>query len=204
MGETNGEDGEVEKHLQGKHDQETHGGRGSSSTNRPGSGRRISISDHDFLDLMAKSGGEHVIGRALNGSPIFTVERQTLHDRIVSDAVNGISPVENVTYTILGEGPASGKSTMVGAGHISDVSNVVSVNPDDVKEQLPEYKERVASGDSDATNFVHEESSYVSKRISKAAMELNKNVILDGPGDSSVRSLTAKIEGAQKMGYTVK
>ncbi len=70
--------------------------------------------------------------------------------------------------------------------------------------ELPEYKERVASGDSDAANVVHEESSYVSKRISKAAMELNKNVILDGPGDSSVRSLTAKIEGAQKMGYTVK
>ncbi len=105
VGETNGEDGEVEKHLQGKHDQKTHrGGRGSSSTNRPGMGDGINTSDDDFNEMYAASGGPHITERGSNKILIFTVERQALHDRIASDPVDGISPVDNPTYTIKGWG----------------------------------------------------------------------------------------------------
>ncbi len=105
VGETNGEDGKVEKHLQGKHDQKTHGGgRGSSSTNRPGMGDGINISDENFNEMYAASGGPRITERGSNKIPIFTVERQALHDRIVSDAVDQISPVDNPTYTIKGWG----------------------------------------------------------------------------------------------------
>ncbi len=116
---------------------------------------------------------------------------------------NGISLVDNPTYTILGGGLFSGKSTLVKAGFAGDLSNVVSVNPDDVKKQLPEHKERIASGDKTAAAFVHAESLYVAKRINKAAMESRLNIILDGTGGSSAESLIKKIKGAQAMGYTV-
>jgi predicted ABC-type ATPase len=62
----------------------------------------------------------------------------------------------------------------------------------------------VDAGDSRAAAFVHEESSYIAKRVQAAAFERRVSVLLDGTGDGSIAGLSAKIEAAKASGYQVR
>ena len=106
---------------------------------------------------------------------------------------------------MLGGGPASGKSTMLGSGKV-DVPQgraAAQINADDIKGQLPEYNSMIQSGDPRAAQFSHEESSYLAKEIQGRAFTNNQDIVLDGTGDSSKKSLTGKIETARAYGYRV-
>ena len=197
----------------GSHDQQSHaGGRGGARTakpaklalNRPGMGDGVSVSDEEFAELKATSAGKHIIGRNVDGSPVFTPERQALHDRIVLDAVDGVPKSSDPTYHMLGGGPAAGKTTMEKEVVGDYKGKAVGVNADGVKERLPEYEQMVKAGDAGAAAFTHEESSYVAKRMQKAAFERGQDIVLDGTGDSSAESLQGKIDKARAKGYKVK
>ena len=60
---------------------------------------------------------------------------------------------------ILGGGPASGKSSLHGVV----AADTVTVNVDDVRAQLPEYKAMIAAGKTNASAFTHEEANDVGK-----------------------------------------
>jgi predicted ABC-type ATPase len=62
----------------------------------------------------------------------------------------------------------------------------------------------LAAGDKSASAFTHEEASYVTKRAQQAAFERKQNIVLDGVGDSSEKTLSKKIETAQGNGYKVR
>ena len=105
---------------------------------------------------------------------------------------------------MLGGGPASGKTTAL--GKIAGASDplVANIDPDAIKGMLPEYRARVAAKDETAAAFVHEESSYLAKRVQQAAFERRIPVLLDGTGDGSEAGLLAKIEAAKASGYKVR
>ena len=203
----------VVKHP-GNHDQKVHaGGRGRSTTTsedprgaapRGGMGD-VGVSDEDFAAMQQGSAGPHILGRREDGSPIFSAERQALHDKIVSDIVDGVPSQDNPTFYMLGGGPAAGKSTMLKAGTVSVPTGkqAAQINADDIKAQIPDYDSMTKSGDKRAAAFSHEESSYIAKRAQAAAFERSQDVVLDGTGDSSVRSLSGKIEKARRAGYRV-
>jgi predicted ABC-type ATPase len=135
----------------------------------------------------------------------FTAERQALHDQIIANALKDVPKSDNPTLHMLGGGPASGKSTMLGSGKV-DVPQgtaAVQVNADDVKEQLPEYAAMVAAGDPRAAMYAHEESSYLAKEIQAQAYAGGHDIVLDGTGNSSVESLQGKIDAARANGYQV-
>ena len=163
----------------------------------------ITLPENDLIAMRAGSAGIYMTGRTADGQPIFTAERQALHDKIVADAVNGVTPTLNPTYYMLGGGPAAGKTTMLNSGK-ADVpgnSEAVHINADDVKTMLPEYEPMIAAGNKKAAGFVHEESSYLAKRIQSAAVETSRNIVLDGTGDSGAESLAKKVGSAKKQGY---
>lgn len=153
--------------------------------------------------LKEGSAGPHILGRNADGSPQFSPERQALHDRIVSEAVDGVPASSNPTYHVMGGGPAAGKSSAIEAG-IVDVpgkGKAVEINADEVKGSL--VKADGLEQRPDWAAFTHEESSYVAKRITAAAMERGQDAILDGTGDSSAASLRGKISAARAAGYRV-
>jgi len=209
-----------EKHP-GHSDQSVHGRKGGGSASagakapakvepktgvkRPGMGDGTKVSDEDFAKLKDGSAGAHIIGRDKNGAPIFTPERQALHDKIVLDSVTGVPTSKDLTYSMLGGGPAAGKSSMESKVIGDYRGKAVAVNSDNVKVQLPEFQAKIDSGTtgSEAAAFVHEESSYVAKRVQQAAFERRQDVVLDGTGDSSAEGLQGKIDKAHKLGYTV-
>ena len=79
------------------------------------------------------------------------------------------------------------------------------VNPDTMKERLPEWDEMegTEAGRLTRAGFTHEESSYLAKRHTAAAFERQTDVVLDGTGDSSPESMIGKITTAKNAGYKV-
>jgi predicted ABC-type ATPase len=78
------------------------------------------------------------------------------------------------------------------------------VNPDHVKEQLPEYQHLKDMGHSDiAAAKMHEESSHIAAEIAKAAMKGRRHMIVDGVGNSGSRKFVGKLEAAKAAGHRV-
>ena len=141
----------------------------------------------------------------------LTAERAALHQKIIDDAVQNIPKSSDPTFTMLGGGPAAGKTTALKSGIVSgvpDKTQAVYINADDIKSELPEF-ERMRMSDDHAdffngAGFAHEESSMLAKRVQAAAVSNGRNIVLDGTGDSSVEKLDAKISEASSAGYKVK
>lgn len=187
---------EVEKH--GTHDQSSHGNwaSGSSTTySRSISAEQAKVFKGTSAEKYLVSDGE--------GGFRFNEERQALHDKIISDAVDGVPASSDPTLFMMGGGSASGKSSLIERGDVAIPSGkqAVQVNADDVKVLLPEYKTMESV---EAANFTHEESSYVSKQILRQGFNQNSDVVLDSTGDSSYDSVVnGKIVPARNRGYKV-
>lgn len=133
----------------------------------------------------------------------FTPERQALHDQIVSDALKGTAPTDDPHLVMMGGGPASGKSEMTRSGLVELPQNAVQNDPDAIKSQIPEAKDLQLDGDKSWAAVSHEESSYLSARITAAAYETSRSMVLDSTGDSTLEKLSAKIEDAHAAGFKV-
>jgi predicted ABC-type ATPase len=179
------------------------GGAGASAMVAPSTKPRkgmgdIPLSQDTVAEMQGGSASEHIVKDA-NGNYMFTPERQALHDKIVKESVEGVPSSDNPTYTVMGGGPAAGKSSIIKDGGVTIAPNSVEVNADLCKEKLPEWQ----TAGSSRAQFTHEESSYLAKRTQAAAFERQQNVLLDGTGDTSPASMNKKIDAARSAGYRV-
>lgn len=132
----------------------------------------------------------------------YTPERELLHEQIIKDYIN-VEKVETDKVFMLGGAPANGKSTVVKKGVLQHPENIMVIDPDKIKSMIPEYKTMLASGDKriikSAANFVHEESSYISKIIQKKALKENYGVVFDGVNDGAFEKVKQKVEMYRKL-----
>lgn len=150
------------------------------------------------------SGKQTIEEHYKNGEP--TPERKaSVHDPIVRAAVDGVQAPglgePKVAYFTMG-GPGSGKSASL---RNVDTSKYVKVDPDAIKEKLPEYQQAIADRNatySHAAAMVHEEASDVAKRIYLESLAAGKHVLVDGTGVSA-ESLARKMDVAKAAGYHV-
>jgi hypothetical protein len=145
---------------------------------------------------------EETLGRYYNNGA-FSPERQRLHDAIVRQHFQNVTPVpEGVqpVARVMGGGPASGKSSMLAK---IETPNHVVVDPDHIKTLLPEYRQATAAGLKNAAVMVHEESSLLAKRITREATKGRYNVLIDGTGDNSYENLAQKVAGYRAHGHKV-
>jgi len=133
----------------------------------------------------------------------YTPERVKLHDEIVAKIIATATPVDDPVSYIMGGGPAAGKSSSIRSGQVSPPKNSVMIAGDELKAELPEYKEMFAKKNMGAASMVHEESSHLSKRIQKEASLAGYNTLLDGTGDSSVKKLREKTDLMRAKGQKV-
>lgn len=189
----------VTKHLPGKHDQASHA-KGGGRPMHPGpplDGAQIEV-------FRGGSAEAHLVPDGKGGMR-FSDERQALHDQIVADATAGVPSQAEPRFVMMGGGPASGKSSILGKDGV-DVpgeGEAVQVDSDGVKGKLPEYQAMVGAGNPSAAAFSHEESSYLAKRIQAQAFANRQHVVLDGTGDSRPESVRGKVQAARLSGYRV-
>ena len=133
----------------------------------------------------------------------FSPERRKLHEAIINHHFRDVTPVPNPEAHMMGGGPASGKSVAIQSGHIKIPDNHVGIDADAIKGMLPEYTQMVASKDEKAAAFAHEESSYLSKQIMDKASQGKYHLMLDGTGDSGLKSLAGKIQRMRAGGHRI-
>lgn len=121
--------------------------------------------------------------------------RAALHEEIIGDILKGGVPNDAPEATILGGGPAAGKSNIEKSGHLGQQEGGIVVNPDKVKARLPEYE------DGQGASRVHEESSDVSKMALARAQAQKLPITYDTTGDSSYDSVKSKADAFHAKGY---
>lgn len=155
----------------------------------------------DVVDEI-NSGKHNSLEKYLDENGNLTPEREAVHKQIIDDLLAGKVPVKGqATMTMLGGGPASGKSSVMNPDTSKD-PNAVTVDPDAIKKMLPGFAE-MAKASPNAAAYYHEESSALAKRFSEVAYKENYNVVYDGTGDGSPNSVQKKIDGARANGYRV-
>lgn len=183
-----------------------HDSRGRFASANGGGGRAYgSTSTKDALEERDNETGDlkdNSLRAYIGEDGKLTPEREALHKKIIDDLLEGKVPVEGqATMTMLGGGPASGKSSVMNPDTSKD-PNSVTVDPDAIKKMLPGFNE-MAAKDSNAASYYHEESSALAKRFADVAFNENYNVIYDGTGDGSNGSVQKKIDAARAKGYRV-
>jgi predicted ABC-type ATPase len=135
----------------------------------------------------------------------WTAERATLHDDIVTKMLGDTRTSNEPTVFMTGGGPASGKSTLLDSGQVAIPGRgaAVHVDADAIKAELPEYVSLTEAQDPRAAAFVHEESSYLSKRILGEASKRPLDIVYDTTGDGSVDNLASKLEPLRRQGHRV-
>lgn len=148
--------------------------------------------------------GKYTYGSEQWSTGEWTPERQQLHEKIIANTMKNATPVDQPVAYIMGGGPASGKSHAVKGGGIEIPENVVHIDPDAIKAQIPEYQGMIAAGHTKTAAFyTHEESSAVSKMVQARSSQGGYNTLLDGTGDSGIDDLSKKIGVMRDAGQKV-
>ena len=137
-----------------------------------------------------------------NHNGIYIKERQVLHNRIINDYFNQEKELSDKVF-MLGGAPANGKSTLTESGLLPHPKGGLVIDPDKVKAMIPEYKMILESGDKElirkAANFVHEESSYLGKKIRDKALKEEWATIIDGVNNGTAEKIHRNAQLIRKL-----
>lgn len=151
--------------------------------------------------------GEHSYFSKKRGYRVYHRSRKEVHDGIIKEAIYKArrpTPGQQPTATMLVGGPGTGKNYLMEHGLIDVPEGTVVIDPDWIKEQLPEYKRMVAEGNPRAANLVHSESQDVAKRLQYVALKLGYDVTLVGTGAWTEGEFTRRVKRYHRKGYKVK
>jgi hypothetical protein len=107
-------------------------------------------------------------------------ERNELHDRIIHSIISAHRYDSGKKIFMLGGAPANGKSTFINSGCHPYPKNAIKIDPDEIKEQLPEYIIMKEMHVSEAAALVHEESASIAKEIVNRAIQNGFDIISMG------------------------
>jgi hypothetical protein len=165
--------------------------------------REIKMRTAGFQAEVEARGGKYVTQWSRlrhGGHPTAQRDREKLlfgiRDKILDSAAKAGDGTKPIAVIILGP-PGSGKTSVaVPIAKQRFKVNFTSINPDDVKEKLPEYEGWNASA-------LHEESSYLAERvIAGEAVARRHNLIYDIVGRSEEK-VKSEIKSFHEMGYRV-
>jgi predicted kinase len=137
---------------------------------------------------------------------VWSDERDLMHDSVVEDLYSRSHsvPCEGKAIVAGGLGGA-GKSTVLSKHAGIDLSRYLTINPDDIKEEMAKrglIPKVEGLTPMEASDLVHEESSHIAKRIARRAEADGKNIIWDITM-SSLESTEGRITNLRAGGYAV-
>jgi predicted kinase len=136
---------------------------------------------------------------------VWSEERGQLHDSLLDElyARSNSVPCENKAI-IAGGLPGAGKTTVLGGHAGIDRSQYLTINPDDIKVELADrglIPEIEGLSPLETSDLVHEEASYLAKRLADRARFDGKNIVWDITM-SSYSSAERRINDLRSDGYT--
>jgi predicted kinase len=136
---------------------------------------------------------------------VWSSERETLQDSIIEDLYREASDVPCERRAIMAGGlPGAGKSTILDGHAGIDRSQYMTIDPDKIKVEMAR-RDMIPPVDGlspmEASDLVHEESSYVARQLALRAQADGKNIIWDITM-SSRASTERRIDELRSSGYT--
>jgi predicted kinase len=135
----------------------------------------------------------------------WTPGRRAGHDAIIADLYEAARDVPCERRAILAGGlPGAGKTTVLDHHAGIDRSQYLTINPDQIKEQMAKHGMIPEVGGltpMEASDLVHEESSHIAKQLALRAMPEGKNIIWDITMSSRV-STERRINALRAAGYS--
>lgn len=132
-------------------------------------------------------------------------DRSEAHDEILDDLYGRAAAVPCEHKAIVAGGlPGAGKTTVLTKYASIEVSRYLIINPDVIKYEMaqrglvPEIDDLTPM---EATEFVHEESSYLAKRLANRAQADGRNIIWDVTMCNADKA-SMRIESLRASGYT--
>lgn len=138
------------------------------------------------------------------GQAVWDADRAKLHEQILHGFMAGSTPApkkEPPTIMFMAGPPAAGKSSTIKSGDVTVPGGAAISNADEVKKLLPEYRIQTAAGVPEASQNVHEESSYLAKMVAQAQTARGGHVVVDAVGGSS--AWMDRLKEARRSGYHV-
>jgi predicted ABC-type ATPase len=135
---------------------------------------------------------------------IWSRERTVVHETIISDFLARASDVPRDHKAVIAGGlGGAGKSTVLDQHAGIDRSQYLTINPDDIKEDLASrglLPELDGVTPMEASDLAHEETSYLAKQLAGRAREQGINIIWDITM-SSLESTEDRISELRTSGY---
>ncbi len=128
----------------------------------------------EFADEFAKQSADDGL--------YFSPERSRLHEEILNQFLKEGQSNGYPKLIFLGGPSGSGKSTIINIfknEKFLKLEQFLVIDPDKIKEHLPEYQALLKSNPNEAARVVHEESSYLAKVLFRAAINRDKNIVYD-------------------------
>jgi predicted kinase len=134
----------------------------------------------------------------------WTEDRTIMQDSIISGLYAAARDVPCDRRAILAGGlPGAGKTTVLEQHAGIDRSQYLTINPDEIKNEMAKrgmVPEIAGLSPMEASDLVHEESSYIAKQLALRAMPDGKNVIWDITM-ASRESTESRISNLRAAGY---
>jgi predicted ABC-type ATPase len=131
----------------------------------------------------------------------FTPERLMEHSRILDERLSGKKSHNPPLAVLMAGGPAAGKSRLLEALLLPP--DAVVIDPDALREELPEYTGFVANERADAAVLTHEEVRLIAHQMFAIAGQRRLNLVLDAVGSNDEGQFSRRIEPLIKHGYSV-
>ncbi|MFK4011747.1 zeta toxin family protein [Bacillus cereus] len=141
----------------------------------------------------------------------YTIERKLLHNEIIESFLKGqLQQEQEPEAILLGGGSAAGKSSigeLVIKGYKLQKQNMIWIDPDKIKEKIPEYQDAMESEDIEsmkqAAFLVHDESSDITMKLLKICMKRKLNFMYDGTMKNEVKYIKL-IQQLRQAGFSIK
>jgi len=157
--------------------------------------------------VMSSALKTHSTDRRYAPDGVWDAERDRMHREIADDLYARAADVPNEGRAVMAGGlGGAGKSTVLSKHAGIDQSQYLTINPDDVKEELvrrglvPEVPGEEDLSPLERSALVHEESSRIAQMVAQRAYADRKNVIWDITM-SSQPSIDSRVAAMRSAGY---
>ena len=160
----------------------------------------------DALDKARAAGLESHLTYTIDADhQAWSRDRRAVHDTIINDLYSAARDVPNQGYAVVAGGlGGAGKTTVLGSHAGLDPAKYLTINPDDLKEELAR-RGMIPGIDGlspmEASDLVHEESSYLARQLALRAQHDGKNIIWDITM-STQKSTERRINDLREAGYS--
>lgn len=158
-----------------------------------------------LADARAKDLASEIRDTVDEGGEVWSDERDAAHNAIIEDLYGRAKDVPCERQAILAGGlPGAGKTTVLTVHAGIDLSQYLMINPDSIKEELAEREmipEIEGLSPMEASDLVHEECSYLAKRLAIKAQAAGKNIIWDVTMSRTDKAIE-RIEALRESGYS--